>query len=151
MKTRFLFLSFSFFIMTSIFSQKKYLTERPVYFDVIKQYIFVFSKQDSAIRTNYGDQDTAFIKVFDLTSKGAMKFIFRDTSTNIIVKGQYKEAMKLSKPKDYSRDGARVRTSKDGIARSYYRPLRDGIWYYYDSDGNVVKKEVYKQGVRTED
>lgn len=136
----------SFIFITNISGQKMYLTEHPVYLDVIKQYIFVFSKQDSSIRTNRGDQNTQYIKVFKLTSKGAMQFVFNDTSSHNTVKGQYTGATKFSKPKGYIRDGVRIGTSEGGIAQFYYSPLRDGIWTYYDNTGNVVKREIYKKG-----
>src|SRR2546421_5469034 len=106
----------SFFLMNIAFSQKLYLTDHPIYLDVINQYIQVYSKKDSSILTNKGDQDKNYIKVFDLTPRGSMKFIFHDTSSKIIVFGHYKEALKLSKPKGYTREGPRVRTKQGGIS-----------------------------------
>ncbi len=130
------------FFSPLIFSQNMYLTEHPVYLDITKQYIYVFCKKDSSIRTNYGDQDTTLIKVFELTPKGALKFIFKDTTSNIVIKGQYKEAPKLSTPQDYSRNGTRVRTKSNTIAQPYYHSLRDGVWYYY-RNGCLIKSETY--------
>lgn len=127
-------------------SQKKYFTEHPVYFDIIKQYVFVFSQKDSSIRTNKGDQNTAYIKVFDMTPKGKMKFIFYDTSLNAIIKGQYIEAQKLSLPTKFTRVGDRVRTGNNGISSSYYKPLKDGTWFYYDENEKLIKEEIYERG-----
>lgn len=63
MKTIILSFSFLFMLCADSTSQKIYLTDHPIYLDIIKQYIYVFSIPDSSIRTNYGDQSKEYIKI----------------------------------------------------------------------------------------
>lgn len=125
-------------------SQTQYFTSRPIYCDLLKEYIYVHSPKDSSIITNRGDKDSHYFKVFNLTPKGAFYFVLLDTVTQMMVKGQYRAASQLSKPFNYKRDGLRVITWDSGIDSYHYRPKRTGIWVYYNREGQLITKEAYQ-------
>lgn len=139
--------AFLFLFLISAFGracgQKIYLADHPVYLDISKQYINTYDAGDSSIRTESGDQDTAYIKVFDFTPNGKMRFIWHDTVSRVIVSGQYEVARKLSAPHGFVRDKYRVVTSPGGTSRWHYVPVRKGKWIYYNMDGTVLKAEDY--------
>ena len=76
-------------------------------------------------------------------------FSISDTGRKVFIKGRYLETpiikSDLSKIK---RDGRRVTTSRDQptTAKYYYRPVRQGEWYYYNNSGKIIKTEKYENG-----
>ena len=147
MKKIIILIVMTFLSFNKLIGQKVYFTKHPIYLDLINEYIYVFDKKDSSIITNYGDWPTSLIKIFNITYKGKMSFIYKDTALKCITIGQYKATTKLSNP-----DGKSYNGFGSGGTSSYnYRPFRNGFWYYYNYKGVIINIKKYKNGVILKD
>jgi hypothetical protein len=133
-------------IIGKVYSQMKPL-KYPILIDVNNQYIRLYSKKDSSVYTNMGNDSSKLIKVFKLNQLGRLHFIILNNLGHIRKKGQYIESLALLSEYDFVR---RFTGNLEIIVRKFYKPLRDGEWLYYDELGEIYLKEKYIRGILIE-
>ena len=72
---------------------------------------------------------------------------YNSQDSALLEKGNYIASLDLLKSYGNGLDIATGRTTIQVI--KYYQPLKDGIWYYYNSNG--VTKKIYKCGILQEE
>lgn len=145
-------LIFLIIISYNSFSQNIYFKYQ-IFLDVSRGYLlYSFNKIDSSVITNWGSEESKPIKVFNNNKKGTLKFILSDSQRSIFIKGQYYESSIIKNNIAIPKRGVYRATSSwahPSSAKYYYRPIRDGVWYYYNALGKVIKIENYKNGKLT--
>jgi len=82
------------------------------------------------------------------TCKGKMQLeIFSKLDTTLIAKGEFIES--LDTLKHYVSDFIIGYDDAEKInVYSYFQPLKEGVWFYYDENGQLLRKEEYKRGIK---
>jgi hypothetical protein len=96
--------------------------------------------------TEVDKKNNRYFKLYLKNCKGAMLlecYNLRDSTLK--EKGTYMASLDLLK--SYVNVYNLTKHTTQIVVAKYYQPLRDGSWNYYDSVGNIIKNEVYKQGV----
>jgi len=144
-----LLLCIAIFCVSYGFSQAAFLKYQ-IYLDVSKGYLlYAIHGYDSSAVTNWSSEESKSIKIFNSDNLGSLNFDISDTNENIFIKGHYlKTKLVKSDLTKIVRHGNRVATSKvqPTTAKYYYRPLRNGKWYYYNRNGELIKTENYING-----
>ena len=126
-------------------SQNMYL-KRPIYLDVKDQYIQVINTMDSSVVTNMGTDSSRYIKVFNYKSSGHFDFIILNTKSGVAISGRYQHLDTLYARATMGRSPGNKDHQPVKKRESYYRPLRDGTWKYFDESGNLLYTEYYEKG-----
>ncbi len=115
----------------------------PIFLDVNKQYIELFNPNDSSVVTNLSSDSSKLMKAFNINKAGDLNFQILNDSGGIRIEGHYAASPLLHTETIYIRKLGGKSGSKH---RTFYRPLRDGIWLYRDRKGTVYFKERYSNG-----
>jgi hypothetical protein len=96
--------------------------------------------------TETDEPNNRYFKLQLKSCKGAMHLeCYNLKDSTLREKGTYISSLDLLK--SYEKVYNLTKHKTEVIVSKYYQPLRDGNWYYYDSAGNIIKKEVYNKGV----
>ncbi|WPQ66288.1 hypothetical protein SIO70_15615 [Chitinophaga sancti] len=86
-----------------------------------------------------------YIKVVVKSCKGAMYLErYRKASEKIVFSGYYQDAIKQDTIDVWATDP--VTLDRRLIKRGEFKPIKTGIWKYYDSHGKLMKIDEYDQG-----
>lgn len=61
--------------------------------------------------------------------------------------GNYSNSLDLLKKYTTRVDG--IKGAQTIQVREFYQPLRSGTWCFYDKNGNLIRKQNYKNGIAT--
>ena len=112
----------------------------------LAEYNYTFIPQGRCSDTLVGNiEGSKFIKIFLFDCKGKMNVECFNKDSILLEKGSYINSLDLLKSYYYASDASRSKTTVKII--SYYQPLRDGIWYFYDEKGKLVLNKMYEKGI----
>ena len=123
-----------------------------IYLDVSNGYLlYASNNRDSSSVNQYCSEcnESKSIKIFNTSGRGTLNFRLSDTVNGLFIQGQYLETnLVKTDTSKIIRKGMRVHSTREQPTTSeyYYRPMRDGEWYYYDISGKVIKIEKYEKG-----
>lgn len=134
-------LNFMFFLsLINLDGNKDQLS---IYIDEIDQSIEYDSLNQTVI-ISISDTSTCFYYITDI--KGAGRLIITDNRTEaIIVEGDYSNSLDTFKA--YLNVQYEQTLKQELEVISYYYPIKNGQWKYYDKERLLLRTEIYKDGV----
>lgn len=136
----FYFLIFlNLFIYTPANAPKPINHSLPIFMDGISYDIVLDSVPEYVF-----DTDTAIISYYITDTMGAGTVEIYSLDSVLIAKGSYINSLGVLREYaiDYNIETGECKTT----ILDYYRPLKDGVWYYYNNKGLLIKKEYYSNG-----
>ena len=111
------------------------------------EYNYTFIPQAKCRDTLYGNIDhNNFLKIYLNNCKGNCDVECYNKDSVIVEKGSYINSLDLLKSYYYALDASQ--TSKTEIkVISYYQPLRNGVWYFYNDSGRLFLNKIYNNGI----
>jgi hypothetical protein len=86
-----------------------------------------------------------YIKVVVKSCKGAIYLErYRKANKTIVFSGEYRDAIKLDTIDVWAANP--VTLDRRLIKREEFKPIKNSIWKYYDSQGKLMKIDEYDQG-----
>lgn len=114
-----------------------------IYIDEIKESV-VYNSLNQEIMIELADTATALYHITD--TKGAGSLTVKDLKTDVnIVQGNYVNALDTFKAYlfTFNEDEGRELVS----VVSYFHPLKNGEWKYWNNEGLLIRTEIYNDGV----
>jgi hypothetical protein len=113
----------------------------------VAEYNYTFIPQRQQCRDTFFAkiEGNRFLKIYLFSCKGSMNLECYNKDSVIIEKGPYESSLDLLKSYYYANDVTEHR-AKIKVA-SYYQPLRNGTWYFYNEKGNLTLQKNYKDGI----
>jgi hypothetical protein len=115
----------------------------PIFIDAIKSGIpYLELSSDTVVIRESKD---SFLRIFLKSCKGAMYLErFLSSNNSRVFTGAYVDAVKLDTVHGWAVDPMTGNRSPRTSTR--YRPLRTGVWRYYNDKGQLLKEEEYING-----
>lgn len=98
--------------------------------------------EDTVVHKN---TENAYYRVFLKSCKGTLyvdKKLYQ--GNQLVFSGSYIETGELKTSKGI--ELSIVDGSEKEVIRQYYEPVKDGIWRYWNKDGQLIKEETYQKG-----
>ncbi|KYP16241.1 MAG: hypothetical protein A1D16_20050 [Flavihumibacter sp. CACIAM 22H1] len=112
----------------------------------LQEYSYTFIPQGKCRDTLFTKLDQGkSIKIYLFDCKGKMNVECFNKDSILIEKGSYVNSLDLLKSYYYAIDATRSKTTIK--VSSYYHPLRNGVWYYYDDLGEPLLNKIYDRGI----
>jgi antitoxin component YwqK of YwqJK toxin-antitoxin module len=94
------------------------------------------------------NEKTKFYKIYLKDCKGAMDIeCYSSKDSSLLEKGSYVNSLGVLCT--YVNEIGSSLKMHIGL-QYYYQPLKNGHWFTYDSKGNVIKEELYENGILVE-
>lgn len=94
--------------------------------------------------------DTQYYLCYMRDCRGEMKFEAY-SNDHVIIQGEYVNSLDTLKHCVVVDDGHDPDQPMVVKVEQYFEPLKDGVWKYYDDQGNLVKKEIWERGILIEE
>lgn len=134
------------FLLGSFLTVNAQECEHLIHFDVLDDlnYFTYFNTGDTIV--NLEDSRVVDIKTIDCYGSGTFTISY---SSQVIISGSYlgESRVQVDLLEEYDPE---TETFVEG-SRSYYLPLRDGEWKYYNEKGELIKSEQYVNGLIKKD
>ena len=112
----------------------------------LSEYDYFFTPQKAecydTLTKKIEDDKELKITLFDCKGKMHLE-CFKNNKK--IEEGDYVNSLDLLKRYINRLDG--IKGTKTIKVYEFYQPLRSGTWFFYDKKGNILRKEIYKEGV----
>lgn len=76
---------------------------------------------------------------------GRMEVMCLDDADHIVEKGNYVNSLGLLKEYRTQIEASSLKKTITVVA--FYQPLRDGTWFFYNTNGRLIKKIKYNKGI----
>ncbi|MFB6455596.1 hypothetical protein ACE38W_10030 [Chitinophaga sp. Hz27] len=130
------------FSFQTLIAQSKVGCRHNIFIDAIGRGAYLKLDHDTAI---VRESEAFYLKVLLFSCKGEMYFErYHKSNNKIVLSGYYADAIKLDTITGWAIDPITGKRSEQTDVQ--YKPLRTGVWKYYNNIGQLLKKEEYTQG-----